>query len=210
MKVEVKIPHSLNDITIEQWDELVEIPEDADTEYRTRRTISIVYGISGKDYDKIIISDLELLINAVNDILRETSPLIMKFRHRGVDYGLIPNMDNISFGELTDLDTFAQKKETAKFISVLYRPILQKQGDKYNIASYDGERGDRMKGVPASIMVGVSAFFLNLGIELIQAILKSSNQPELQKLMNSSLEKSGDGIHHILRSVMATSEESTK
>jgi hypothetical protein len=56
----------------------------------------------------------------------------------GVEYGFIPNLDDMSFGEYVDLDTYlGDWQNIHRAMAVLYRPIREKRGERYNIVPYE-------------------------------------------------------------------------
>ena len=55
-----------------------------------------------------------------------------------VEYGFIPDLDEVSLGEYIDLDNNASKWEQMHVaMNVLYRPIKTSKVGKYNIEEYD-------------------------------------------------------------------------
>ena len=51
---------------------------------------------------------------------------------------LFPDLDELSFGEYIDLDTYLGDWENIHdAMNVLYRPINSKKGDRYTIQEYD-------------------------------------------------------------------------
>ena len=57
----------------------------------------------------------------------------------GVEYGFIPVLDDMTLGEYVDLDeNFTDWDKMHKAMSVLFRPIKLKKGDRYQIEEYDG------------------------------------------------------------------------
>jgi len=121
--------------------------------------------------------------------------LISSFKMDGVEYGFIPSLDEMSFGEYVDLDTFITNVDDLhKAMNVLYRPIEHKRKDKYTIKAYDPNTSDKMKLMPLSASLGAMVFFWNLGIELSEVMMNSSlkeNELNLVQYLNS--QKNGDG-----------------
>tara|TARA_R100001244_G_scaffold41013_2_gene36919 strand:+ start:242 stop:856 length:615 start_codon:yes stop_codon:yes gene_type:complete len=105
-----------------------------------------------------------------------------------IEYGFHPNISNITMGEWVDIDTYIStgvEKNLHKIMSVLYRPIIAKDGDKYRIEEYkpNKERQDLfLNNLMVGDFYGVSVFFSNLGKELLQSTLKSSMK-QLKKNM---------------------------
>tara|TARA_R110002167_G_scaffold341429_3_gene549834 strand:- start:5485 stop:6129 length:645 start_codon:yes stop_codon:yes gene_type:complete len=57
----------------------------------------------------------------------------------GIEYGFIPDFDELSLGEFVDLDNYLQDgfNNLDKVFAVLYRPVVKRDGIKYTIEDYD-------------------------------------------------------------------------
>ena len=114
----------------------------------------------------------------------------------GVEYGFIPNLEEISFGEYVDLDSFLpSEQDLHRAMNVLYRPIVNKKAGKYSIAEYDIDTKDIMKQIKLDAVLSSIFFFQSLGLELLN-VTSNYLQEELEKQpqFQQDLEKSGDGI----------------
>jgi hypothetical protein len=118
----------------------------------------------------------------------------------GVEFGFIPNLDDMTFGEYTDLDTYITDWEQMhKAMAVLYRPI-KKNGlnGTYEIEKYNGSitYSDVMKHAPLDVVFGANVFFYTLGNELLKSTMTYlENNKEIQTILHQhNLEKDGDGI----------------
>ena len=115
----------------------------------------------------------------------------------GIDYGFIPDLENMTFGEYVDLDTFIGDYENMhKAMGVLYRPITQRYKDKYLIEEYSGDDSDKMKDMPMDAVLSSILFFYHLGMELSKTMLNYLQEEETQTIVQQlNLEKNGDGIN---------------
>ena len=78
--------------------------------------------------------------------------MINRFTVNDIEFGFIPSLDEMTFGEYVDIDTYIKDwKQMHKAMAVLYRPIEAKYDDRYNIVAYDGEETDIMKDMPLSV-----------------------------------------------------------
>jgi hypothetical protein len=128
-----------------------------------------------------------------------------------VEYGFIPNLDEISTGEFVDLDSY-QKEGMAlwKMMSVLYRPIVtQGQNNRYLIEPYQGKLNESFKQMPSDIAFGSLVFFWSLGNDLISYILKFS-ETQREKLMNINSTKNGGGWDSYISSLTEMSQNLTQ
>jgi hypothetical protein len=86
-----------------------------------------------------------------------------------------------------------------KAMSVLYRPVTMRKGDKYLIEEYDGtDDAESMKQMRLDVVMGSIVFFYNLNNELLQTILNYLNREvpnQMNTLQLQTLERSGVGIN---------------
>mgnify|MGYP006908212986 CR=1 FL=1 len=207
MKIAVNIPNKLSDITLEQYQRFLKVAEseNIDDMFLMQKMIQIFCGVKLTDVFYFKIKDVKNIINEINKVLVEEPKFQQKFSFDGVDYGFIPNLDDISFGEYIDLDENMNSWDSMhRAMSVLYRPIEMDKGDRYTIKKYKGiDNEDTMKRTPVNIALGASVFFYNLRNELQRAILKySSNQmEELTSQQREILLQNGVGFSHYILSL---------
>ena len=112
----------------------------------------------------------------------------------GVEYGFIPDWEAFSAGEWIDMETYTTDfwKTPHKAMSILYRPIDRKWGDKYTIAPYTAkEDAEVFYDMPAPLVAGALLFFWTSETKQLNA-LKSSLTRMATEVM--SLVQSGAGI----------------
>ena len=213
MKITVNIPEKLSDITLEQYQRFLKVAEaeDVDDVFLMQKMIQIFCGVKLTDVFYFKIQDVRNVINEINQVLLEEPKFQQRFSFEGVDYGFIPNLDDISFGEYIDLDENMTSWDSMhKAMSVLYRPIEMEKGDRYTIKKYDGiENEDTMKRTPVDIALGASVFFYNLRNELQRAILKysSDQMEELTSQQREILLQNGVGFSHYILSLREILED---
>jgi hypothetical protein len=212
MKIKVNIPNTLADITLEQYQRFLKVAEteNIDDMFLMQKMIQIFCGVKLTDVFYFKVKDIKRIISDINNVLVEEPKFETRFNFEGVDYGFIPNLDDISFGEYIDLDENMNDWSTMnKALSILYRPIEMIKGDRYTIKKYQGiENEDTMKRTPVNIALGASVFFYNLRNELQKAILKfSSKQMEdLTSQQREILLQNGAGFNHYILSLRAILE----
>ncbi len=193
MKIDVKIPEAINEVKLSNWQKYMSMVKDgADKDFANRKALDIFYSIDSKHYNKLKVKDIDYLINALNTVLNETPKLINRFTLHGVEYGLVPNFDDMTFGEFVDLDKNMKPEKYHRLMSVLFRPVVSIQSEMYLIQPYEGSNSD-LKDMPLGICNSVLAFFLTIGIQLTTDILKSSTVTEEMKAKHT-LALSGLGI----------------
>ena len=202
MKVKIQVPTSLSEITLEQYQKFNKIntAENQNTNFILHKTVEIFCGLDLKDIAKIKVHSVKSVIKDIDNVFSEKPDLIPTFKLKGKEYGFIPKLDDISLGEYIDLDDSLTDWETMhKAMSVLYRPVTMRKGDKYLIEEYNGtDDAESMKQMRLDVVMGSIVFFYNLNNELLQTILNYLNREvpnQMNTLQLQTLEKSGVGIN---------------
>jgi hypothetical protein len=205
MKIEINVPTNLNEITLEQYQKFLKIAENnPEGNFLNAKMIEIFCGIPLSDSYKLKMSSVTAIIDILSELLASKPDHVERFEMNGVEYGFIPDLDDMSLGEYIDLDNNASKWEQMHLaMNVLYRPIKTSKLGKYNIEDYNVNNPEVMKDMPLGAAIGSLFFFYNLGIELSRhTILYSNNQAEMvaiQDQLNS--EANGDGINQFMHSL---------
>ena len=204
MKIEITVPTSLNEITLEQYQKFLKIAEEnPEGNFLNAKMIEIFCGIPLSDSYKLKMSSVSAIIDILNEMLSVTPNHVEKFTLNGVQYGFIPDLDEMSLGEYIDLDNnISSWAEMHKAMNVLYRPIKIKKGDKYSIEDYDVSNPEALKDMPLDAAIGAVFFFLNLGLELSKHTILYSNLEEMEDIQEQLiLEENGVGINHFMLSL---------
>ena len=127
---------------------------------------------------------------------------------KGITYGFIPDLENMSFGEYIDLDTFiGDHQNIHKAMAVLFRPISSKKNDLYQIEEYESalKYADNMKYMPLNVALGAMVFFYRLGMKLsnhtIVSTLKQMDSNQRLEAEKMFLEQNGVGINQFTQSL---------
>jgi hypothetical protein len=200
MKIELTIPTSLNEIKLAQYQKFLSIVKDnEESEFLQQKMVQIFCGIDLKDVASIRYKDVVEINQNINNLFTKENRFIQRFKMGGVEFGFIPNLDEMSTGEYMDLDAYITDWETMhNAMAVLYRPITNKLGTKYNIEEYKGSvtYADVMRHAPLDVVLGAMVFFYNLGNDLLSSTINylEKNQ-EVQNILNKhNSENGGDGI----------------
>ena len=151
MKLELKvnIPQSLSGIRLHQYQKYVKLLKDTDTEnnesneFVNLKALEIFCGLQLKDSYKLPISTFDSVLQQVNVCLNEDTPLVKRFWFKGdndveVEYGMIPNLHEMSFGEYIDLESYVSDwTKMHKAMAILFRPVTAKSKDMYKIEEYE-------------------------------------------------------------------------
>jgi hypothetical protein len=205
MKIEINVPTSLSEVTLGQYQKFLKIAEDnPEGNFLNAKMIEIFCGIPLSDSYKLKMSSVTAIIDILNELLSQTPKRVEQFTMNGVQYGFIPDLDEMSLGEYVDLDGSASDWNNMHIaMNVLYRKIKIKKSGKYNIVDYNVENPEKMKDMPLDAAIGSLFFFYNLGMELSKhTILYSSNQVEMEAYQEQLIsETNGDGISQFMVSL---------
>lgn len=185
--MKITLPENIGEITLGQLQELdvLDNRTDLSDEDKVLRKAKIFTGLSFSQVSAMSYSNLEWVIKQVDKALNEESEFSNRFTMKGVEFGFIPNFDDIKAKEFFDLTSYNDKiEELHKLMAILYRPI--KENDylgNYTIAEYQGtkEWSEAMRQTPLSIVNGALGFFLTLSEACKNHILKSTAKVKAKK-----------------------------
>jgi|TARA_R100000081_G_C4778699_1_gene150158 hypothetical protein len=198
MKVEIYIPDTLSEITLGQYQKYLKYQSDNDDEnFLAIKMIEVFCGLRNTTVRAMKAKSIRDITRILTDMFSEKPELVKQFEMNGITYGFIPDLENMSFGEYIDLDTFIGDQENLhKAMGVLYRPITQSYKDKYIIEKYTGDKYEDMVNMPMDAVLSSILFFYHLGMELSTTMLNSlEDQEEANLVQYLSSTKNGDGIN---------------
>ena len=221
MKVDIYVPSSISEIPLCHYQEFLKLQATSnDQEFIAQKMVEIFCGLQLKDVVKLKVTSVNELIVHFTKIFKEKPKFKPTFKIGDVEFGFIPNLENITFGEYVDLENYLSKWEDFhKAMAVMYRPITIRKGDKYEIMEYTGAAAfsEGMKFAPMDVAISASVFFWSLGSELLNATLDyltnelKTNEKEFQTLAHElNLGKSGGGIVQFTDSLKETLQNMTQ
>jgi hypothetical protein len=202
MKLEISIPTELNEIKLSQYQAFLKIAKDnTDEEFLHQKMVQTFCGIDLKEVAEIRYKEVIEITESLGKMFDvKNHKFINRFKMGGVEFGFIPNLDDMTFGEYTDLDTYINDWEQMhKAMAVLYRPI-KKNGlnGTYDIEKYNGSitYSDVMKHAPLDVVFGATVFFYTLGNELLKSTMTYlENSKEMKDILQQhNSENGGAGI----------------
>mgnify|MGYP000045987726 CR=1 FL=1 len=222
--MKITIPESINDITLGAFQKYHELLQREDLQQFDfdKRKIEIFTALKREDISNIKQSDFKFIIDKIDIALEQNVAFEPTFKIKDVEFGFIPNLDEISLGEFSDLDNYFGKWDKMhNVMAVLYRPVIEKnKHNQYLIAPFNNveEFGNLMKYTPLSVALSSHVFFWNLEKELLQATISylekilmkmtKVNKAILVKKLN--LANNGDGIRAFMQSQRETLENLMK
>ena len=169
-----KIVDSWSEGTLEKWQQLVlgkkkSKPEEA------KETIKALSTLPIKLIEEMALSDVATIFERLSKLQIE-GKLKKVFEIDEVEYGFLPDLDEITLGEWADIEQYIKggiEKNMHKIMAVLFRPITSKEDKMYSVQAYkDGrERAEKFKKKMNAEQVQQSlVFFWSLGSELLKIL----------------------------------------
>jgi len=209
MKVELIIPSNLSEISLKQYQKFLKIQETNDDSYFLQcKMIEIFCNLDAKSARLLKLTDADRIVEIINNMFEDKPSLIRTFKIGGVEYGIIPDLDEMSLGEYIDLDTYIGDWQNMQIaMNVLYRPISKKIGDKYLINEYTLDAKEKLEEIPMDVVLGAIFFLWNLGIDLSKTMVNYLEAPQMDSLMREQIfQESMDGIKasslHSLKTIL--------
>ena len=221
MEIQVKVPTSLNEIPLKHYVDFLNVQKGSnDEEFIAQKMIEIFCGVRLADVVKIKLTSLNEMVAHFTKLFSEKPEFKQTFKIGDIEFGFIPNLEEITFGEYVDLESHLQGWETYnKAMAVMYRPIKTRSKDKYEIYEYNPSKDHQelMLFAPLDVCIAASVFFYSLGNELLTATLNYlENQMKMDKGLSMTFQKQlnlpsdGDGINQYMDSLKETLLNSMK
>lgn len=200
MKIDIKIPETLSEITLNQFQKYNKLIKDNEpSEFVNQKTIEIFCDIKLADVARIRIADVNDILLHLNNLLNTKPKLINTFKLGSIQFGFIPKLEDITSGEFIDLETYLSDVDTFhKAMAVLFRPITNNKKGMYLIEEYKGsdEYAEALKFMPLDVALGAMVFFYHLHNDCVNGLrVYIQSEVENSEDLKKVLEKSGVGIN---------------
>ena len=198
MKVRIDIPENLSEITLAQYQEWIKIADDKELDtFLQQKMVEIFCKITLRQVSVLKVSEIPKIINELSNSFSEEPKFIDRFKHNGQEFGFIPKLDDMTFGEFVDLDNYLNDWQLMhKAMSVLFRPVTFEKNGEYLIEKYETADKHNLKEMPLDVVFGAVVFFWSLRNELQKSImnyLTTQNQVIIPQEIKDLI-KNGDGI----------------
>lgn len=193
----VIVPNQMSEITLGQYQHFLRL--EGDEEFLAKKMIEIFCDMKMDVIHKMKVSSIHKISTILANMLQEKPSFKERFTMNGVEYGFIPILEDLTFGEMHDLDqTMSDWQRMNEAMCVLFRPIESRIGKRYSIKEYDGKMSlaETMKHMPMDIAMGAVLFFCHLGNDLSRAFLLSLAKKEGIEItpLKANLLKDGAGF----------------
>lgn len=198
----MKFPETLNDIKLNSYQKYLEREDPTEEDF-----IKDMLGVNDEQLSIFKLSEIKTLLIHFEKMFKEEPKFIPTFEMFGIKYGFIPKLDDITYGENKDLTSYINDfKNMHKAMAVAYRPIKHKQGKKYLIEDYQGSHmySEVMKNAPLDVVLGMSFFFYNLIVELLNL---TPNYLAKEEENQANFLKNGEVMEKYIASLREMSED---
>ena len=219
---QLKVPATQADIPLFKYQKYAKIVQDAEgdlaEDFIRAKILEIFCDITLKEAYDLPLKELDGVVTHILTMMAEKPKLQRRFTMtdasgKSVEFGFMPNMDEMSLGEYIDLEKYITDwGQMHKALAVMYRPIVAGKKEFYEIEKYEGsdKYADVMKDAPVTVALGAMVFFYHLGKDLLKITMLSLQQQEveiLRQVEKNHSEVSGDGINQSMRLLEEMSEK---
>lgn len=199
MRIKLNVPEDLSEITLAQyqrWIKIAEKQEEVNTFYQ-QKMIEIFCNANLQDIMQMRLKDIQEITTHLDSLFNNTPEFQPLFKLEDEEFGFIPKLDEMTFGEYIDLDNYlADWQQMDSAMAVLFRPVTYKRKGKYLIEDYVSSEKYDLSEMPLNVVLGSLVFFCNLKQELLKHImnyLKTQDIVDIPQSLKDLLE-SGVGI----------------
>jgi hypothetical protein len=180
------IVDSWEDVTLEKFMQLT-MEEDVSKTKEVEQTIALLSDLPQTLIKELSLRDVTNIFEKLAELqVQENEMLTTTLTIDGVEYGMHPDLSEITLGEYADIETYVKmglQKHLPEIMAILFRPIVEREGDVYTIEAYNGDikiRAEKMKQMNAEQVQQVLVFFWTF-VRLLLVILPLSLTNKKQK-----------------------------
>lgn len=200
------VPNKMSEIKLADYQKFVRL--EGDDEFLARKAVEIFCNLKIDVILQMKAASLTKVSSILMNAFNERPSLTQRFKMDGKEFGFIPSIEEITVGELNDVDQYISDwPQMHRAMAVLYRPVVATFGNRYEIEKYEGSEkyAEKMKEMPLDVVIGAMFFFWTLGNDLSQATLKSlEKETEMNLAPLLSFLKSGGGSPYTISSQAET------
>ena len=211
MKVKIKkdgkketynLIESWSDVNLETWLKIIDLETGSKTK-EAEETIAALSDIPKKLIKELSIRDVAIIMNKIAELQSKGDTVLKKIVEiEGIEYGMHPNLDDITIGEYADIESLVKdgfEKNMPEIMAVLFRPVVEKKNDAYIIEAYGGDitiRAEAMKQMSAQQVQNILVFFWSFGkvfVNLMLSSLMERSEEMMTEFQMKVLRNDGDG-----------------
>ena len=199
MKIKLNVPEDLSEITLSQyqrWIKIVDKQDEIGTFYQ-QKMVEIFCNAELQHIMQMRVKDIEEITTHLDNLFNQKPEFKALFRLEDEEFGFIPKLDDMTFGEYVDLDNYLSNwSRMDSAMAVLFRPVVYKRKGKYLIEDYVSSEQYDLSDMPLDVVLGALIFFCDLKNELLKHILNYLKTQDIVDIPQSlkDLLESGIGI----------------
>tara|TARA_R110001599_G_scaffold78371_2_gene213084 strand:+ start:293 stop:892 length:600 start_codon:yes stop_codon:yes gene_type:complete len=176
---------SWSDVSLSKWMQVIEKETGSKTK-EAEETIAAFSDIPKKLIKELALRDVAVIMSKISKLQANQDTVLRKVVEiDGIEYGMHPDLSEITLGEYADLEVFIKEgleKNMPEIMAVLFRPIIERNGEVYVIEAYDGNikiRAEVMKKMSAEQVQNVLVFFyhfVTIFMKIMPSFLTELNQ----------------------------------
>ena len=193
---------SWSDVTLEKWLKVIDKETGSKTK-EAEETIAAVSDIPKKLIKELSLRDVAVIMSKIAELQSEQDTTLKKtFKIDGIEYGMHPDLSEITLGEYADIESFIKEgiqQNLPEMIAVLFRPIIEKKNDIYTIEAYTGDiriRAEEMKKMSAEQVQSCLVFFyhfVRIFLEIMPFCLMERTKEMIAQSQTVTLLQDGGG-----------------
>ena len=193
--------NSWSDVTLEKFAELTELSKGSKAK-EAEETLAALSDMPRKLIKELSLRDVSIILGKMAELQGEQETILKKtIEIDGKEYGMHPDLSEITLGEYADIETLIKEgieNNLPELMAILFRHILEKKNDVYDIEAYDGKikiRAEVMKKMSAEQVQSALVFFYGFGMVFLQTmrLYSMEQKQEMKTSQMETLPKSGDG-----------------
>ena len=198
-----KLIDSWSDVNMGDWLTLINFKEGSKAK-EAEETIAALSDMPKQVIKSLSLKDVVTLTSAVAKLQAEQDTILKKiFEIDGVEYGMHPDLSEITLGEYADIETLMKEgieDNMPELMAILFRPVIEKEGDAYVIEAYDGVikiRAELMKKMSSVQVQSALVFFWHIGTvfwKVLPLCLTERTQAAITQAQTEILQSVGDGL----------------
>ena len=103
MPIKINIPSSLNEITLRQYKQFLDIQkENKEDRFLNAKMIQVFCKVNLEQVMRLKLSDSESIVKIISDMFEEKPALVKKFKIGKTEYGFHPELDSLTLGEINN------------------------------------------------------------------------------------------------------------
>jgi hypothetical protein len=156
------VPNKMSEIKLADYQKFVRL--EGDDEFLARKAVEIFCNLKIDVILQMKAASLTKVSSILMNAFNERPSLTQRFKMDGKEFGFIPSIEEITVGELNDVDQYISDwSQMHRAMSVLFRPVVATFGNRYEIEKYEGSEkyAEKMKEMPLDVSDWSDAFFLD-------------------------------------------------